>query len=101
MTFVWVSGNGLDMAANDAWELQGMNGGVILNSGQTFTGLSRGIFGFSGGSVAVTMTNPAGAGASNTLTITADGYVPGPFTSVAPTSAKAIVYPISTDYTVV
>ena len=88
------------MAANDAWILQGMNGGVILNSGQTFTGLSRGVFAFAGGSLAVTMTTPAGTGGSNTLTSTIDVYVPGPFTSVAPTSAKAIVYPESTSYTV-
>lgn len=90
------------MAANDAWELQGMNGGVAVTTGQTFTGVSRGVLCALTGDAGVDLVNPRGAAVTITLTAYPTGVrIDGPITSVAPSSGIWIVYPTSTDYTVV
>ena len=89
------------MAANDAWVLQGMNGAVPIASGQTFTGLSRGVFAFGGSTLTLTMTLPGGATATAAFVMVIENYIPGPFTVVAVSGGPAIAYPESTTYTVV
>ena len=88
------------MAANDAWVLQGMNGAVPIASGQTFTGLSRGVFAFGGLSATVTMLKPDGATATSAFSTTFEVYIPGPFTVIAVTAGTVLAYPESTAYTV-
>lgn len=89
------------MAASDAWTMQGMNGGVPVTAGQTFTGLSRGLFCLDAGAVAFGLLPPSGSAATVTVTPGVDGFfIPGPVTSVAVTAGIYLVYPESTSYTV-
>lgn len=88
------------MAANDAWLLQGMNGGVMVGPGQVFTGLSRGFFGFTGATFSVGLVNPAGAPATVAISQSNDAYVPGSVATITVTSGSVIAYPDSTSYTV-
>lgn len=85
---------------SDAWKLQGMDGAVFVPIGQTFTGLSRGVFLSASGSFALTAVVPNGGTNSGTITTTVETYVPGPFTSIAASGSIAIAYPESASYTV-
>ena len=87
------------MAANDAWLLQGMNGAVPVASGETFTGLTRGVFLFGNGTFTLTALSPSQTTDTLTITTIVDVYVPGSFSVIAATGT-AIAYPDSTAYTV-
>ena len=87
------------MAATDAYYIQGMNGAVPVTSGQTFTGLTRGVFLFGTGTYTLTAVAPNGAVDPVTVTMTVDAYVPGSYSVVA-AGANAICYPDSSSYTV-
>jgi len=87
------------MAANDAWELQGMNGAAKVSAGQSFAGLSRGLFCLDAGAVEFDLVNPAGGVGTVAVTPGVDGfYIPGPISSVTVTAGMYLVYPDSTDY---
>lgn len=90
------------MAASDSWDLQGMNGGVAVAAGQTFSGLSRCVQVWQAGDLDVGLVNPAGATVTVSLTGVAIGtYLRGPISSVAPsTGVIAVVYPVDLNYTV-
>lgn len=90
------------MAANDAWDLQGMNGGVPVEAGETFTGLSRGFQVLDDAIVAYSMVKPDGlTQAVAPIGTHAIGvYIGGPIVSLAVTSGTVSVFPTSTDYTI-
>ncbi len=93
------------MAASDSWDLQGMSGGVPVESGQTFTagtGPSRGLQVLTTSSFDYTIVSPRGTTAVVSLSGSGEGlYIGGPIVALTVTSGGVQVYPSSTDYTVV
>lgn len=90
------------MAANDAWDLQGMNGGIPLTNGQVFTGLSRGVQILETADVDLVMVGPTGATVPVSLfSVSGIQYIGGPMSSVTVGSGTVTVFPTSTDYTIV
>ena len=89
------------MAATDAYYIQGMNGAVPVTTGQTFTGLTRGVFMFANGTFTLTALAPNQTADPVTITTVIDVYVPGSFSViVSGAGGTAICYPDSSSYTV-
>ncbi len=82
-----------------------MSGGVPVESGQTFTagtGPSRGLLVLATSTFDFDIVSPRGNAATVSLSGSGEGfYIGGPITSVIVTSGGVMVYPSSTDYTVV
>lgn len=90
-----------DGMSKDAYDLQGMGGGVVLNAGQTFNGQAR----FVSVTVDAVLSSYAGnlVGGSTKLTgvtIPAGCTIGGVTTSLGVTSGVVIVYLLDGNYTV-
>lgn len=71
-------------------------------TGQTFTGLSRGLQVWQDADIDVGLVSPVGATVTVSVSAVPTGtYLGGPISSVTPSSGIVVVFPASTDYTVV
>lgn len=90
------------MGKGDAYQLQGLDGGVAVASGQTFTGLSRGLQVVNTGGFTYGLINPAGASVGVVVTSAPAGiFLRGPVSSIEVTSGLVVAFPSSTTYTIV
>jgi hypothetical protein len=88
--------------ANDAYQLQGLNGGVAVAAGQTFTGMSRGLQVAVDADFGYDLVNPHGVPVTLSVTaIPAGIFLGGPVSEIAVSSGIVVAFPTSTDYTVV
>lgn len=88
--------------ANDAWDLQGLNGGVAIAPGQTFTGMSRGLQVVNDASFDYDLVNPAGAPVTLSVTAALTGvYLGGPVSAITVSSGLVVAFPTAKAYTVV
>jgi hypothetical protein len=88
--------------ANDAFQLQGLNGGVAIAAGQTFYGVSRGLQVIAAADFSYDLVNPHG----QPVPVSAGGISAGVFfggqvTEIAVSTGTVVAFPTSTDYTVV
>ena len=90
------------MAANDAWLLQGMNGAAPVESGETFTGLSRGFQVIDTATVSYSVRNPAGSAVAVAPVgnYTIGVKIDAPVVSLTVTGGTVLMFPESLDYTV-
>jgi len=87
--------------ANDAFQLQGLNGGVPIGAGETFTGMSRGLQVVEDAAFDYDLVNPLGTAATVTVASLAAGiFLGGPVSEIVVTSGIVVAFPASTDYTV-
>jgi hypothetical protein len=91
--------------ANEAFQLQGLNGGVPVAPGQTFTAgvgcVSRGLQVVQDAEFDYDLVNPSGSAVTISVTaIPAGVYFGGPVSEIAVTSGIVVAFPTSTDYTV-
>ena len=87
--------------SKDAYDLQGMSGGVVISAGQTFTGQAR----FVSVTLDAVLSSYAGnlAGGSTKLvgiTIPSGHGIGGVTTSLGVTSGVVIIYVLDENYTV-
>ena len=87
--------------ANDAFQLQGLNGGVAIAAGQTFTGMSRGLQVVADAAFDYDLVNPQGTPVTvSVASLTAGIFLGGPVSEIAVASGIVVAFPASTDYTV-
>jgi len=89
--------------AEDAYQLQGLDGWEIVDSGQTFTGRSRGFQVLVAGSFDATTQSPLNIQSTfSGVPLTPGFYSGGIILTLTPSlSGTALVYPLDSNYTIV